>query len=766
MFTIFTAAAKSLDRQFVEIFVCFFCEKEFSEKTELQRHQRKCKGRPPELCSVSTRSRRPAVVKRNWSYMYKPPQKRDFFESLGLVSLSKADVIRQRTDSKAHDFDVEVIDLEDPTFEQIPTPSKSPRPIFCRRASGLIKVELPENDNDKHLSDSECSKSDAGSEIEYHPRKSVSLLSIDVTSVLGQRVKKHVKLPGVGGVDNSDEVFDDNLLQYERFCRTPVKAKSGFVRRLRQRGNVFPVTFRKTRHTLPPRAHMYKFSRRQQRENYRRLETGLDARSRALKRSMRRYHVILERLTAKQMRRWMSRPAPTLKVTLSPLTPGEIACWCTPEKGQPSIFPSTPDRLSLSDPVMQGVLGLKTRMSPLQHRQRRLTLSQLVSEDVNAEVLQQKAIVYRTVLSELGAGGGDGSNPADLTPPDTPKDGSVDDCPSNEHDLQGESAHRTHFGDGSRIAPNENTHPKHTPEIGKGVLQMTGNCCKSGKVVRNSRQTAALRTLVGCRENAMAGDAAAAAATESQTPSPMLSRSSNGASPARSGSAIPSVLSKRNVTNGNIAKVSLTQAKRCLAWDGSRVNTKQSSARRVVLPSPQADDVVLISDDEAAEAVPSARGKRRRSAVDRDEMAKKRMRSGESRAADMLFNCHLCGDAITFNDDVQTYITRHFLVRHGVPNIHLMTKVGTDGRRVVTIVEGSPSPPKLNYRSMDRPLVDAPQRHLANKTAVQLAPAPMSLSNRRLTRRNSVPASGITTRAGTMVRGRQTAPVVNFICID
>ena len=737
LWTPVAVSAKGCDRQFVEIFVCFFCENEFTEKTDLQHHQRQCTGRPPDL---STRSRRPVIYKRNWSYMYKPPQKKDYFESLGLVSLCKADVIRRRTDSKALDLDVDVIDLEDPTFEQIPTPSKSPRPIFCRRGSSTVNAEPAERDvNDKDLSDNDSSKSDAGSEIEYHPRKSVSLLSIDVTSVLGQRVKRHVKLPSSSS-DNNDDVFGDNQLHYEKFCRTPVKAKGGFIRRLRQRGgDVFPVTFRKTRRTLPTRAHTYTFSRRQQWEIYRRLETGLDARSRALRRCMRRCRVVLRRLAARDMRRWVKRPAPTLTVNLSPLTPGVIARWCTPEKGQPSIFPSTPDRLSLNDPVMQGVLGLKTRLSPHHHRQRRLTLSQVVSEDVNAEVQQQKAIVYRTVLSEISAGGGDGSNPADLTPPATPEDDDV----SHQHDLRKDSTRKLQ-------APNENMHPRNTQETGKGVSQATDNYSKTVKMARTGRQIAALRTLVGCPENAMAGDAVAAG-----TGSQALTRTNKGVSPART------VPSKRSTTNGNVPKASPAQTKRCLVWDASR----SSNARYTTQP-PQADDVVLISDDEATptEAVSAAQGKRQRGAVGRPGPACKRRKTSETLVPDMRFNCHLCGESVTFNADVQTYITQHFADRHGVPNIQLVRKRDDDGRMVMTIVEGTPPPPpqRPSYRSAHRPSTDGPvqQRHAFNKTA------PTSPSSRRLTRRNSVRDNGITTRAGTTVRRPTAAPVVDFICID
>ena len=760
-------ATNSSDQELLEVFVCFFCENEFAEKSKLQRHQRKCKRRPPELCSVPAQPRR-SVCKRNWTYQYKAPQKRDFFEGLALVSKSKADVIRKRTDSKALDVDVEVIDLEDPTIDQTPpTPSKSPRPIFCRRESIIVKQETPDVDDRTDLNDS---RSDAGgNDIKYHPRKSVSLLSIDVTSVLGQRVKKHVKLPG-GNWGDMGEVFDD-LPPYEKFCRTPVK--NGIVRQLRHRDDGFPVTFRKSKRLLPLSTHLYTFTCRQRMENYRRLVTGLSARSRELKRSMRECRIVMQRMTATQIQRWTNRPASTLKVRLSPLTPDEIACWLTGEKGRSYMFPNTHGGSAPNGHVLRGLLGPNAAASPLSHRQRRLTLSPVASKGVNVELLRQKSLVFRSLLSEMGTGGGDGRNMIDLTGPASSKDGPTDGAARKGHDLRKEPPRKATFGDGLPVAPNENRRPKQSPEI--RMSHTTESFYNSGKIVRNGRQAAALRTRP---ENAMAGDSALR--------QQLLLR--GGDEPVVSASALPH--STRNTTNGNAVKASPTQTKRSLVWEGrtsgapdatlnrrhSATATSVSSARRA-LSSPVDDVVVTISDDEStpADDVPIVRGHRRSSSIGRDGPVAKRRKSSQASSPDMLFNCHMCGDAITFNADMQTYITQHFATRHGVPNVRLVQKVGADGRKVVTIVEGPPpQPPMASGRSMNRPMANVPpqRRDLVNKITTQRTqPPPMTPApTRRLTRLNSVPDIGMTTRAGTTVarpvRDRHSAPIVDYICID
>ena len=697
--------------------------------------------------------------------MYKAPQKRDFFEGLALVSISKADVIRKRTDSKALDVDVEVIDLEDPTFDQAPTPSKSPRPIFCRRESIIIKQETPDIDDRTHLNGS---RSDTGNDIKYHPRKSVSLLSIDVTSVLGQRVKKHVKLPGVN-CDMGD-VFDD-LPPYEKFCRTPVK--NGIVRQLRHRDDGFPVTFRKSKRVLPLSTHSYTFTCRQRLENYRRLMTGLTARARALKRSMRECRVVVQRMTATQIRRWTQRPASTLKVRLSPLTPGEIACWLTGEKGPSYMFPNIHDGSLPSSHVLRGLLGQNAAPAPLSHR-RRLTLSPVASKDVNVELLRQKAMVFRNLLSGIDTGSGDGRNTIDLTTPASSKDGATNATARKGHDLRKEPLRKATFGDGLPIAPNENRRPKQSPEI--RMSHTTDSFYNSGKIGRNGRQAEALQTRP---ENAMAGD--------SVLRRQLLLRNSD--EPVASASTIPH--STRNTTNGNVAKTSPIQTKRCLVWDGQTSGApepnlnRRHSAAATSLPharkasSSHVDDVVMISDDESAptEDVPVVRGNRRSSAVGRDGPVAKRRKSGQASSPDMLFNCHMCGEAITFNADMQTYITQHFAARHGVPNVRLVQKVGNDGRKVVTIVEGPQCPPQpmSSGRLTSRPMANVPpqRRDLVNKIATHRTSQPpliTSAPTRRLTRLNSVPDSGMTTRAGTTVarpvRDRHSAPIVDYICID
>ena len=262
---------------------------------------------------------------------------------------------------------------------------------------------MEEQDEDSET-ESECSKSDV-SEGEFHVRKTKSLYTIDFCSPLGQRVKNHMSKPGETMPPHTSI---DTLCSYEKFCETPEKNLGD---RLRSRGSGWPVSFKKTRRTDPKHWHLYAFTKWQRKDHYLKMKTGLNRASRALKCSMHKCSVVLKRLTKVEIKKWTSSPRKNMFHCFVPLTEVDLSSFTSVQPmfsdsdldAEDAIFPGGPGLLS--DPTeLQRLLGLKTK-TDLAFREKSpsppLELSQVVSEDVNAEVNQQKVIVYRTLLSEL-----------------------------------------------------------------------------------------------------------------------------------------------------------------------------------------------------------------------------------------------------------------------------------------------------------------------------------------------------------------------------
>ena len=379
----------------MEIYVCFFCEEEYFSRSELQKHQQSCDSRPPELkiiCPPSPQKNLPTPPQISpKATVYTRPSKDTFIGLLGLVQGDKAHVMKTQEEAK-EEVDCMIIEIEEaphPSPVLSPTTPLTPKrllPVLSPLANRRFEGVFPEN-NASDL-DSECSRSDI---VEREPQQRIlpksgtSLLAIDLCSPLGQRIKKHVK------VDASNSAA--KRPHYEQFCHTPVKDK--FRERLRDRAELYPITFK--RRGKYKHEHVYKFTKRQKRQFMAYMETGLCRKSRALMRSLVKCSVLLERLAPSEIRKWQ-RPFKIPVIDIEPLSEGEIFRWTHPPS--PTTFPSEPVLLSKD---LDRLLGLKKKpfiSSPQKEIRRQLTLSQVVSETVNAEVAQQTVTVYKSLLNE------------------------------------------------------------------------------------------------------------------------------------------------------------------------------------------------------------------------------------------------------------------------------------------------------------------------------------------------------------------------------
>ncbi|XP_013412967.1 uncharacterized protein LOC106175482 [Lingula anatina] len=383
------------DKTFVEVFICFHCEKEYCSKTELLNHQNICEQRPssfhqqlqtpphkmlrnrhiPELTPLK-------IVQRRESG--KRPPKDKFLSGLGLLPQYKAEELKKK--KKDIVIDDKALEVEEPQTPRSPTTPRTPKSLLSQ-----LTREPPDTPHTPHTPSwrrlSVCkeerpadleSVSDASSDIsEADERQSGymgrgNLLTIDVSSPLGKRVKRLVQ-PGSEGTGSV-------ILDYNRFCHTPTK--SAVMGKLRERNANFPITFKKTRRTNPKYYHMYTFSTRQRREQYKRLVTGLDKRGRKLARSLPKCKVVLQRLKKEDIKKWV-KPVKVPVIDLKPLSTTEIALWV-----------KTPDKDAV--PKMNGT-------SP---RDGWLAAARLPPGELDVAFREPGVHVYRSLLSELEGGSG------------------------------------------------------------------------------------------------------------------------------------------------------------------------------------------------------------------------------------------------------------------------------------------------------------------------------------------------------------------------
>lgn len=331
----------------------------------------------------------------------------NFVAALDLVPASRARKIRL---ARRRNTECETIDLEEPQTSISPTTPRTPKSLMSqlsrdasncngseggqsrRRLSYLAQMSDKTAENNEEESGSDGESSSSSSEEAEDPKlHKKSLLSIDVTSGLGQRVLKHM----------TSEAHVPIIADVEQFCHTPIKDM--YQDRLRARQQVYPITYKLTHKRLRQQqhCHVYKFTLEDKVEFMEKMKTGLARRSRDLLRHIRKCSVVLRRLSLKTLCKW--KPSLNkISVSLKPLTIKEIAYWTTPKVSMlgeisPAVFPDGPTIL-LTD--IDRVLGLRRKLGESLGA-RRLSASHCVSEVANAELQQQKLTVYRSLLLDL-----------------------------------------------------------------------------------------------------------------------------------------------------------------------------------------------------------------------------------------------------------------------------------------------------------------------------------------------------------------------------
>ncbi|KAK6177094.1 hypothetical protein SNE40_015268 [Patella caerulea] len=394
-------------KSFIEIFVCYFCSEEFGAKEDLRLHQAGCSLRPPELQAIQSETVPAApAADCNAACPQLSPQgmvfeervvtqpKDEYLEGLDLVPVLKAKKIRERRRITEVELDVET--FIEPETPKSPATPRTPKSLISQLSrdggeSSACKRRLsylfPRDNSD---AESVISNNSSDEHDEHHkPSKTLSLLFIDIASPLGQKVQHYM---------TADEVSSKVLSDPESFCKTPVKDTT-FSEKLRARNNNVQITYKLTRKRLKQFNHIYHFNKSQRLDRYDRLRTGLNRGSRIVKKSLPKCRLKIQRLTPKDFKKWKASMDPP-KVPLNWKALSKKAALKKLSHQilkQPCSFPRGPVLLS---PGIDKLLGLRTKESRATKRTS-LTLTNVVSEDTNAEMAQIKLSLYKCLLTEL-----------------------------------------------------------------------------------------------------------------------------------------------------------------------------------------------------------------------------------------------------------------------------------------------------------------------------------------------------------------------------
>ncbi|XP_055882141.1 uncharacterized protein LOC106077577 isoform X3 [Biomphalaria glabrata] len=362
-----------------EVFMCFYCHREFTSTSDLQAHlficqdMRKC-WKPPQ---------QPSDV-------YIEPSVDAFMASVRLLPKETALAMTRERSTK----ECESIDLEDdsPHPQSLPWTPKRLLSHLSHDGSNLHTPVKRRPSLSSYQARTECFKTpEKGNESAPSPQfaGAKSLYSIDLTSTLGCLVRKQVK------GDPKLHVLSD----VESHCLTTVeKRQPSFYCNLRQRPVNFPLTFKEHSSKY---CHQYKFNRRQKSEFIAYVNTGLNKASRHLLRSMKRCSVKLNPLTKADLHKWMPSRN-NVKVVLKPLTIEEIHFWTKPKSNnqiQASFKYVQPEALfpkgfSLKAPALTQVLGLQTKSRQGQRKSNYIFVDSMSERDIN------KSVLLKSLLSD------------------------------------------------------------------------------------------------------------------------------------------------------------------------------------------------------------------------------------------------------------------------------------------------------------------------------------------------------------------------------
>lgn len=389
-----------------EVFICYFCEAEFYNKEEMRAHQISCREGPPDLprcASLSPNPRThndPPAISPN-PYL-SPEQIRlpldKFIDYLDLLPLKKAAKLKRTRNS----MEVTCKDLGDlgpqspPLSPVTPTTPKSLISQMSREDSTSSRKRLSYSLSMEHgdcvsiesASESSDSSDDEGFEERTSAKpKDLNLLSIDLTSLLGERIKKFVH------VESPVQVLGNS----ESYCKTPVK--NSFLEKLRKKPPAYPVTYKPRRiANLHKQNHLYRFSRKEQKDFYEYVNTGLNRESRDQLKKMKKLRVRLTQLTQKKMLKWVPRR----------VLQKQLKCQLPEDRNKSArkfvpVYASYPQGPMLLSKNVDKILGLKKKsvIRVSDRLQNPLSVGNYISEEMEADLSKLKLTLYRSLLYEV-----------------------------------------------------------------------------------------------------------------------------------------------------------------------------------------------------------------------------------------------------------------------------------------------------------------------------------------------------------------------------
>lgn len=390
-----------------EVFICYFCEMEFYDKEEMRAHQKTCQDRPPDLQKFpSSLSPNPAAQQGPPPISPKPLLEGEYIRLPMDKFINYLDLLPQRQAAKLklrtrNSLDINCTDLGDlgPQCPLSPVTPRTPKSLISQ-----MSREDPNSSSRKRLSysmsmerdsvsiesesESSSSDSDDAEENASAKPKELNLLNIDITSLLGQRVKPHVH------VESPVQVVRES----ESYCRTPVK--NSFLDKLRKKPPSYPIMYKPRRiANLNKQNHVYKFTKVERKDFYDYINTGLNKESREKLKKMKRFRILLPRLTEKKMLRWVP------KRVLYRQLKGKHVADEKPKMANSfvqtySFYPQGPMLLSKN---VDRILGLKKKSTLRESERLRspLSIANFISEEMEAELSKQKLTLYRSLLYEV-----------------------------------------------------------------------------------------------------------------------------------------------------------------------------------------------------------------------------------------------------------------------------------------------------------------------------------------------------------------------------
>ncbi|KAL5014673.1 hypothetical protein ScPMuIL_008943 [Solemya velum] len=281
------------------VWICIMCAKAFSDQDTLTKHQDTCDDDIETKPSVSVVAplkrilRRPKRKRKFFMSEYNFPSEDVYFTSLGLAPPPKVKkMISSLNPVQSENSKMTLKDFEEPC-----SPVMSPHtPKYKSQRSqegqpGSACKRKFSFSSPTHHNESDESSQDEEDETETVHGVSLrnSLLCIDFSSDLGKKFNKYMKpancLPAIPS--------------YETYCNTVMKNE--FLEKLRYRSSDYPITFKGKKKYLNSHFHEMRFGAADRREFLRIQKTGLNKKSRWLKRNLSKCRVILDRLTKEEI---------------------------------------------------------------------------------------------------------------------------------------------------------------------------------------------------------------------------------------------------------------------------------------------------------------------------------------------------------------------------------------------------------------------------------------------------------------------------------